>query len=99
SVVDGAIYVASLDSSARTLLTKTPTNGNVLYSDGPLLFVRDTTLVAQPVDLRLLTLTGEPVPVAEQVQVTRRYGAFSASDAGVLVYQTGMGLAAGDRQL
>jgi len=98
SVVDGAIYLASLDSTDRTLLTKIPTNGNVLYADGHLLFVRDTTLMAQPFDLRQLTLTGEPVPVAEQVQVTRQYGAFSVSDAGVLVYQTGTGLAT-DRQL
>ena len=99
SVVEGAIYVASLDSTARTLLIKTPTTGNVQYADGHLLFVRGTTLMAQPFDLRQLTVTGEPVPVAEQVQVTRRYGAYSASDAGVLVYQTGTGLAAADRQL
>jgi len=57
------------------------------------LFVRDAMLLAQPFDADRLTLTGEAVPVAEQVQVSGfpPVGIFSVSETGVLAYQAGMG--------
>jgi len=66
---------------------------------GYLLFVRDTSLMAQPFDLRRLRLTGEALPVAEHVQVNRGIlrAVFSASHSGVLAYQ--MGGASGGWQL
>jgi eukaryotic-like serine/threonine-protein kinase len=76
------IYLASLDSAERKLLL----NGdspNALYTQGHLLFPRDMTLMAQPFDARRLVLTGDAFPIAEQIR------AFSASDNGVLAYQTG----------
>jgi Tol biopolymer transport system component len=85
------IYVASLDSSERKLVVNADGN-NVAYSRGHLLFVRETTLMAQPFDLGRLTLTGEPVPIAEQLQSSRTTPPnyfFSASEPGVLVYETG----------
>lgn len=64
---------------------------NVVVTQGRLLFLRETTLMAQPFDARALALTGEPVPLAEQIQTVGGppLGIFSASDNGVLVYQTG----------
>jgi hypothetical protein len=67
-------------------------SGNILYSRGHLLFLRETTLMAQPFDVRHLVLTGEAFPVAEQIQTqgaTPPWGIFSASENGVLAYQTG----------
>jgi Tol biopolymer transport system component/tRNA A-37 threonylcarbamoyl transferase component Bud32 len=95
----GSIYLASLDSNERKLLLNSDA-GNVLYSQGHLLFLRETTLMAQPFDTRRLILTGEAFPIAEQIlrsTTTPPYGVFSASDNGVLAYQTGT--AAGNSQL
>jgi eukaryotic-like serine/threonine-protein kinase len=46
-------------------------------------------LMAQPFDARQLELTGEPVPVVQQVAHYINGGYFSASANGVLVYMTG----------
>ena len=70
---------------------------NVIYSQDHLLFLRDRTLMAQPFDPARLVLSGDPFPVAEQIQTIAGYGFFSASDSGVLAYQTGT--AAGAPQL
>ncbi|MGA9883919.1 MAG: protein kinase, partial [Candidatus Acidiferrales bacterium] len=57
---------------------------------GQLLFLTsDGTLMAQPFDARRLKLTGESVPVAQQVASLRDGGFFSASANGILVYRTG----------
>jgi len=86
------IYVGSLDSRDRTLVM-TGDSANVAYAAGHLLFVRQTTLLARPFDADRLTFTGEPFPVAEQVQVlgSPPVGVFSVSETGVLTYQTGTG--------
>lgn len=94
----GPIYLASLDSAERKLVLNADAQ-NVLYSQGHLIFVRETTLMAQPFDARRLVLTGEPFPIAEQVKTiaTPQVGIFSASENGVLAYQTGTATA--DSQL
>src|SRR5439155_15743273 len=58
------------------------------------LFVRDSTLMAQPVDARSLEPRGEPFPVVEQVNSGSQigYGQFSTSPNGTLVYQAGQGI-------
>jgi Tol biopolymer transport system component len=59
---------------------------------GYLLFLRDRTLMAQSFDADRLELTGEPFPVAEQVDRLgqgERYALFSVSETGVLVYRSG----------
>jgi Tol biopolymer transport system component/predicted Ser/Thr protein kinase len=95
----GPIYVSSLDSAERKLLINSD-SVNVVYSQGHLLFLRETTLMAQPFDTRQLTMTGEAFPIAEniqgssQIQTTNAnppYAFFSASENGVLAYQTGGG--------
>jgi serine/threonine protein kinase/Tol biopolymer transport system component len=91
----GPVYVSSLDSAERKFLINSD-SVNVVYSQGHLLFLRETTLMAQPFDARRLTVTGEAFPIAEQIQTTNAspsYGSFSASENGVLAYQTGPGAA------
>jgi serine/threonine protein kinase/Tol biopolymer transport system component len=90
----GLIYIASLNSTDRKLLLSTNT-GTVVFTQGHLLFLRGTTLMAQPFDARHLVLTGDAFPIAEQIQIQSNpnagYGLFSASGNGVLAYQTGAG--------
>ncbi|MGH9869043.1 MAG: protein kinase domain-containing protein [Candidatus Polarisedimenticolia bacterium] len=68
-----------------------PAPSHVSYVLGHLLFMRETTLMAQAMDASRLELRGEPVPIAEKVQVDVGFarGIFSASQEGTLVYQTG----------
>jgi eukaryotic-like serine/threonine-protein kinase len=86
----GPIYLATLDSAERKFLLDSDSM-NVLYTQGHVLFLRETTLMAQPFDARRLILTGDAFPIVEQIQTqgTPPYGVFSASDNGVLAYQTG----------
>jgi Tol biopolymer transport system component len=82
------IYAASLDSKEETLLVRT--NSNVAYApQGFLLFSRERNLLAQPFDAKRLRITGDPLPVTEQIQYfPQHYGAlFSVSENGVLLYQ------------
>jgi eukaryotic-like serine/threonine-protein kinase len=93
----GLIYIASLDSADRKLLLNVD-SGTYVYSEGHLLFLRGTTLMAQPFDARHLVLAGDAFPIAEQIQVQNAtgpgFGLFSASSTGVLAYQTGTGTTA-----
>jgi serine/threonine protein kinase/Tol biopolymer transport system component len=85
-----AVYVGALDSSDRTQVLAGGSNAQ--YAQGYLLFLRDSTLMAQPFDTAHLRLSSEAVPVAEQIifnVAAPRGGAFSASANGVLVYETG----------
>jgi serine/threonine protein kinase len=85
---DGVVYVASLDSTDRVALFQS--DSHVVYvPEGYLLFMQSDTLVAQPFDLTSLRTTGEPLPVAERLEInteTRR-GAFSASHNGVVAFR------------
>ena len=87
----GPIYAGSLNSVERKFLLNSDST-NVLYSQGHLLFLRETTLMAQPFDAQRLLLTSDAFPIAENIQTsatTNPSGVFSASENGVLVYQTG----------
>lgn len=83
-----AIYLASLDSKEERKLTKA--NSKAELASGHLLFLRGTTLMAQPFDSSALRVTGDAVPVAPDVRLVavNRSGSFSAS-AGLIVYRTG----------
>jgi len=61
---------------------------------GHLLFLRETTLFAQPLNAATLALTGEAVRVADDIQVSMSNGraAFSVSANGVLAYRGGGGM-------
>jgi eukaryotic-like serine/threonine-protein kinase len=88
-------FVGSLDAkpeeqSTKPLASKIESNYMATGDgSGDVLFIRDGSLVEQPLDMRRLELTGEPVTVAEHVGTFGGYGFFSASDNGVLVYRAG----------
>jgi Tol biopolymer transport system component len=91
-------YVGSLDAKPkdqdrRRLLAGRYGVNYVPSSDpaiGYVLFERDGTLMAQTFDNRKLALTGQPVPIAEQVGNNGAISAFFwASDNGVLAFRSG----------
>ncbi len=85
------VRVLELDEggSGRDLVES---NATGWFAAGHLLFVRDDMLMAQPFDPEALEFTGDAFPVAEDVVVRALtgIGVFSASNDGVLVYQTGL---------
>lgn len=81
------IYIGSLGSGERKFLLAS--DSDALYAaPGFLLFLRGSTLMAQPFDANGLTVTGDAVPIAEHVAnpLSYRMGHFSASEHGELVY-------------
>ena len=87
-----AIFLGSLDSQEKRLLVST--SANAAYAEpGYLLYLREKTLVAQPLDPRRYVLSGEPRTLSDEVlyfpQVDR--AVFSVSSGEVLVTQTGKG--------
>ncbi len=83
------VYVGSLNSETARLLLNV--SSNAIYASGYVLFLRDTMLMAQRFDPARMELIGSAVPLGADVQVNPQTGtgAFSVSDNGVLVYQTG----------
>jgi Tol biopolymer transport system component len=92
------VYLAALDSPGRTKVLEVDSS-NVVYSGGHVLFLRAGTLMAQPFDLLRLAVSGDMIPVAEPIRSFGLSGipsgVFSASDSGVLAYQTGTTQASG----
>ncbi|HKW65303.1 MAG TPA: protein kinase [Candidatus Acidoferrum sp.] len=91
-----SIMVGSLDSKEGKFLLHSHTNA--IYASGQVLFMRQSTLMAQPFDTRQMQLNGDAVPVADRVEEGRSVakGVFSASDNGLLAYVEGT---EADRQL
>src|SRR5204862_5380527 len=56
---------------------------------GRLVYVLDNNLVAQPFDLGQRRLSGDPVPIAERVNLLGGRENFSTSQAGTIAYQSG----------
>jgi eukaryotic-like serine/threonine-protein kinase len=85
------IYAGSLDSNERKFIVAT--NAQAVYVEpGQLLFARGDVLMAQPFDLRNLTLQGEPRQVADHIERTDASGpvqgaVFSASPNGVIAWR------------
>jgi eukaryotic-like serine/threonine-protein kinase len=89
------MYVGSVDVAPeqQELRLVIATSFGAVYASGYLLFLRDTTLMAQPFDPVSRTLTGDPVPIAEDIGATSYgFGHFSASSAGPLAYRAGGGV-------
>lgn len=90
------LYVSSVDSPGSKFLIAAGVTGTYSEAEGKgyLLFIRESTLMAQPFDARKLELSGEPVPIVQGVSCfpndvgPTAYSAFSAG-AGHLVYRTG----------
>ena len=87
---NSSIRVGSLDSKeTKTLLQ---VHSSAVYAPpGYLLFVRETTLMAQAFDADTLELKGDAFPVAEQTSRNPLIGRamFSVSENGVLVMRSG----------
>jgi eukaryotic-like serine/threonine-protein kinase len=58
---------------------------------GHLMYLRGTTLMAQPFDTSRLELSGDPAPIAEHLGISASHGYFTASASGALAYRTGAG--------
>jgi Tol biopolymer transport system component len=85
-----AVEVGSVEGSLRTRLVESSTGG--AFARGRLYFVRETTLLAQAFDSRTLAVSGEPVPVAEEVWRdlnTDGLTAFSVAEDATLAYRRG----------
>jgi Tol biopolymer transport system component len=86
---NSGIYLASLEGKESRRVAHSL--AGALYSSGSLVYLRGTSLLAQPFDPSSGRLSGEPVSVAEGVQfdLSTWHGVFSVSDGSVLVYQSG----------
>ena len=86
---DGVLCVASLDAPVGVELLKTE-SAAAYAPPGFLLYVKGNTLLAHPFDAATLRLSGDPMPVAEQVEnnTTTHRATFSVSQTGVLAYRS-----------
>jgi Tol biopolymer transport system component len=88
------VYVATLDGGdARRLVDA---DGIAGAADGHVLFVRDTTLLAQPFDARRLEVTGAAFAVTDSVALQPAAGSLLAAVSaapGRLAFRTGTGVA------
>ncbi len=85
-----AVHLGSIGGRSPQQVLRS--RSQAIYSDGQLLFIRDRTLWAQPFDLTSEALGGAPTAIARDVleDPTTWQAIFSASDAGTLVYQSGV---------
>jgi eukaryotic-like serine/threonine-protein kinase len=84
-----AVYVGSIDESDGPPRLVMQSGSSAKYADGYLIFLRENTLMAQPFDAQRFELSGEPRPIADQVELSGVASAtFSFSQTGTLVYQT-----------
>jgi Tol biopolymer transport system component len=92
------LYAGMLGSMQPTVVLKGVTAG--IYASGYLLFLRDQTLLAQSFDPSSLKVSGDAMPIAEKIAINDAANVpeFSASNTGVLVYQTGDAKGAWDLQ-
>jgi Tol biopolymer transport system component/tRNA A-37 threonylcarbamoyl transferase component Bud32 len=93
------VYIGSIDAKPdeQSLKRLLASDRQAYYAASPngapgyLVFLRETTLMAQPFDPAKMELSGEPSPIAEGVDSfsAANYGLFSVSDTGALVYRGG----------
>jgi len=84
-----AIMVGSLDSKESKLLLHS--HASAQYVSGQILFLRQSTLMAQPFDAKRQELTGDAFPIADPVLESELtlYSMFSAAENGLLAYMEG----------
>jgi serine/threonine protein kinase len=84
----GLIHLGALDSQQDTTIVGADYRGE--YANGYVVFVRGGNLMAQTFDEKKLKLSGDPVPVAEEIRGDARGGAaFSLSREGKLLFVGG----------
>jgi Tol biopolymer transport system component len=89
-----AVYAGSLDSKEKRFVVEATANA-AYAAPGYLLFYRDKTLLAQRFDPKGFTLSGEPTTTLTDIQYLPQVkkALFAVSDSGLLVAQTGSGVA------
>ncbi len=93
-VGDGGIYLGTLGSNEKKRLAAAtaeayyapPVAGS---ENGHLLFLRETTLMAQPLNAQSFDPTSDAFPIAERVGYLANHGFFSVSSSGALAYLAG----------
>ena len=89
-----AIFVGSLGSNEKRFIVEA--TANATYAEpGYLLFYRDGTLFAQRFDQKRFAVTGEPTSILTDIQYNPQVkrAVFGASENGLLVAQSGSGVA------
>jgi Tol biopolymer transport system component len=77
-------------NNTAAVYTPAPDPRDATRGLGFLLFLRESTLMAQPFDAAARALKGEPRPIAEQIGTTNYgLGKFTVSDNGSLAYSSG----------
>jgi Tol biopolymer transport system component len=91
---NSAIYAGSLDSKAPKRLAANDVKPG--FASDHLLFMRESTLMAQPFDSRKLESFGEPFPIADGVakNPANSLAGFTSSTTGVLAYRPEISTAA-----
>ena len=86
---EDVVYLASLDSPGRTRVVSA--TSNISYAAGYLFYQRDGTLMAHPFDAGAGRLTGDAIPVIDDVRynVSNGRAAFAVSASGTLAYVPG----------
>jgi Tol biopolymer transport system component len=87
---ENGIFSLDLETKKVELVTKENSEG-IYVAPGYLVFVRSGNLMAQPIDVGRLRLTGQAVPIAEHVLYNpdRFTGGYCLSDTGLLVFDSG----------
>jgi Tol biopolymer transport system component len=87
------ICLASLDAPGEAVIARS-SFGAVYAPPGQLLYVSEGALLAANFDVARSRLTGDPVALVDRVATSSSfYGAFSASNNGVLAYATSASMA------
>ena len=104
-VENGGVYAGSLDSQETKRLVTT--NAQAAYAapapglggPGYLLFMRGNTLMAESFDAEKLELSGDALPVTDQLETPTNFmgvgafgAAFTISDTGTLAFRQGRGV-------
>jgi serine/threonine protein kinase len=99
SAEENGIYFRSLDGKENRRLVSD--ESGFFFASGRLLFIRENTLLAQRVDPGSGQPAGDPVPIAAGVSLTTNlaYAPVTASDNGILVYESGGSLSQSEMTL
>ncbi len=86
---ENEVLVSSLEGKLNKRLFVA--SSNVAYASGHILFVRQSTVMAQPFDPDNLELVGEAFPIAQQVgyDIDFNRGHFTVSENAVFAYRSG----------
>ena len=87
--VGNSICVAALDKPGHTVLAESGSRAE--YANGYILYVLRGTLVAHRFDPDRLALSGDPIPLADNVSENGSRALISVSTTGAIAYQAGTG--------